>query len=196
MTVKQKWEQRQERILLSLDKLTYATRKQLQAINELGGDRNAHRILHRMEREKTIQSVRMEQKVYYLSNKGKERIGSNQGDLKRNHIEHTLMRNDLYIRLGMPSGWQKERPVTWGDDSKMVPDAMFNKGGVFHFVEIDNKQSMRNNIEKIKMYKELSEMIFKQYKHYPTLIWYTLSEVRRNKLKETCKKHGVKCKVY
>lgn len=191
----EKWIKRQEQILSRLDELTYATRDQLQVIENLGGSRNAHRILFRMEKEKSIASVRMERKVYYLSNKGKERIGSKQGKLERSWIAHTLMRNDLYIKLGMPDSWRNEQPIKWGD-KQIIPDATFFKGGQYNFVEIDNTQTMRTNEDKIQLYKDLSHVIFKQYKHHPTLIWYTLSDVRKEKLADACKKAGLKFEIY
>ncbi len=191
----QKKNLRHEQIMLSLDNLTYATREQLQIINNLGGDRNAQRILQCMEKEKLINAARYEKKIYYLSNRGKQRIGSKQGDLKKSWITHTLMRNDLYIKLGMPKEWYKERPVTWGDN-KLIPDATFKKRGEFHFVEIDNQQTMKTNIEKIAKYRELSNVIFKQFNHTPILIWHSLSEFRKNKLREACKKAGVKHVIY
>src|SRR5690606_6612046 len=160
-------QQREEKILLSLDELTYATREQLQIVNNLGGNRNAQRILQRMEKDKLIDSVRYEKKIYYLSNKGKQQIGSSQGELKKSQIIHVLMRNDLYIRLGMPKEWYKERLVKWGDN-KLIPDATFKQKGEFHFVEIDNRQTMKTNEDKIKKYKELSHVIFQQYNHRPT----------------------------
>lgn len=189
----EKWNQRTERILSSLDNLTYATREQLQVIEGLGGDRNAHRILFRMEREKAISSIRMERKVYYLSNRGKEQIGSAQGDLKRSQIKHTIMRNDLYIKLGMPSNWQKEIPVKFkGVKDYLIPDAMYNVGAKFYFIEIDNQQAMRTNYDKIERYKELFRAVFHQYREHPTLIWYTLSDVRKEKLEKACKDAGLK----
>lgn len=118
-----------------------------------------------------------------------------QGDLKKSWIIHTLMRNDLYITLGMPADWRKEVPVTWGDN-RLIPDATFKRSGEYHFVEIDNQQTMATNIEKIKKYKELSRVIFAQYNHTPTLIWYTISEVRHRKLTETCESIGVKHTIY
>src|SRR5690625_5486334 len=93
-------QKREKKILYHLKRLNFAKRKQLQVIENLGGDRNAQRVLKRMEKDRTLLSVRHEQKIYYLSNRGKERIGSNQSRLKRNKIKHTLMRNDLYIKLG------------------------------------------------------------------------------------------------
>ena len=190
-----KRQQREEKILSSLDELTYATREQLQIINNLGGDRNAQRILQRMEKEKLINAVRYEKKIYYLSNKGKQQIGSHQGELKKSQIIHALMRNDLYIRLGMPKEWYKERPVKWGDN-KLIPDVTFKRNGEFHFVEIDNRQTMKTNEEKIKKYKELSHVIFQQYNHRPTIIWYSLSEVRKKKLKQLCEKYSIKYRIY
>lgn len=190
-----KVQQRQEKILSSLDDLTYATRKQLQVVNNLGGDRNAQRILQRMEKDGLIKSARYEMKIYYLSNKGKQQIGSNKGDLKKSQIIHALMRNDLYIQLGMPEDWVKERPVKWGENI-LIPDATFKKSGEFYFVEIDNKQTMVTNLEKIKKYKELSPVIFKQFNHRPTLIWYTLSKIREQKFKKICEKEDVKSIVY
>lgn len=191
----QKKNQRWEQILLSLDDLTYATQEQLQIINDLGGARNAHRILHDMEKDGLISSVRAERKVYFLSNDGKEQICSNQGELKKSWITHTLMRNDLYIKLGMPNQWYKERPVTWGE-YKLVPDATYIMKGEYHFIEIDNKQQMRTNLDKIEKYKELSHVIFNQYNHTPTIIWYTLSDIRKMKIKEACTKAGIKFVIY
>ncbi|WP_229720282.1 replication-relaxation family protein [Oceanobacillus neutriphilus] len=178
-----------------MDSLTYATREQLQVINNLGGDRNAQRILSRMEKDKLLLVSRMEKNIYYLSNKGKQIIGSNQGQLNKKEVVHVLMRNDLYIKLGMPSDWKKERPVKWGNN-KLIPDATFKKAGEYQFVEVDNQQTMATNIDKIKKYKDLSQMIFKQYNHRPTVIWCVASELRKKKIKDLCEKHGLKFQVY
>ncbi|WP_234402333.1 replication-relaxation family protein [Oceanobacillus damuensis] len=196
MVQQQKRQQREEQILLSLNDLTYATRRQLQVVNKLGGDRNAHRILQQMEKDKSICSIRTEQKIYFLSNRGKERIGSTQVELKKSQILHTLMRNDLYILLGQPSDWRKEKPIRLNGEVFLIPDATFKKAGEYHFVEVDNEQTMKTNIDKIKKYKELSSVLFESYKHTPTLIWYSLSELRKEKLKEACIKTGVKFVIY
>ncbi|WP_163538343.1 replication-relaxation family protein [Gracilibacillus sp. YIM 98692] len=186
---------REEKILLRLNELNFATREQLQIIEKLGGDRNAQRILHRMEKDKLISTVRYEKKIYYLSNRGKERVGSNQSKLKRDKIKHTLMRNDLYIKLGMPKDWEKERPINFNDDT-LISDARFKRAGRYYFVEIDNVQTMKTNYEKIKKYKELSRIIKKEYHYTPTLIWYSLSETRKKKLHDACVKHGLKFQIY
>src|SRR5699024_10781107 len=172
-----------------------ATQQQLQVINKLGGDRNAHRILHDMEKDKIISSIRTERKVYFLTRQGSEQIGIDHIELKKAEIPHLLMRNDLYIKLGMPADWKKEQPIKWGDN-KLIPDATYKKGGIYHFVEIDYRQQMRTNYEKIEKYKSLSKAIFNSYKHHPTLIWHTLSDVRKKKIEEACNKHGIKFKIY
>lgn len=187
--------QRDEQILLSLDDMTYATRKQLQIVNGLGGDRNAQRILQRMEKEGLIKSVRYETKVYYISNKGKQQIGGNKKELNKSQIVHCLMRNDLFIKLGMPKGWIKEQPITW-DGKRLIPDATYKNTGEFHFVEIDHRQVMATNVEKIKKYKDLSNLIAMNYNHKPTVIWYSLSETRKKRLKAECEKAGIKFIIY
>lgn len=187
---------REEKILSRLDKFNFLTRKQLQSLECLAGDRNAHRILNEMEKDKLLLSVRTEQKVYYLSNRGKERIGSAQADLKKGMIKHALMRNDLFIKLGMPNGWKNEQPIKRGDEVFLIPDATYKLKGEFQFIEIDNTQTMRTNIDKIKKYKELSNVIFNQYKHRPTVVWYSLSDIRKEKLKLACENFGVKYKIY
>src|SRR5690625_5255195 len=191
----QQRQKREERILYHLDRLNFATRKQLQVIENLGGDRNAQRVLKRMEKDRTLLSVRHEQKIYYLSNRGKERIGSNQSRLKRNKIKHTLMRNDLYIKLGLPSTWKSEVPINVNGKTLLIADAMYTKGKKYYFVEIDNVQTMRTNYDKIKKYKQLFDMICEQGK-YPILIWYTQSKTRKEKLEKSCKKNGVNYQIY
>lgn len=197
MNQTEKWLERSESILYRLDDFSYATRKQLQVAEALGGDRNAHRVLFRMESDKAISSVRTEQKVYYLSSRGKEQIGSNQGELKRSWMTHTLMRNDMYIALGMPDTWQKEVPITFdGEKNYLIPDAMYNVGNKLHFIEIDNRQAIRENYNKIERYAKLFKAMFRQYKEHPELIWYTLSDMRRDKLKKACTDVGVKHIIY
>src|SRR5690625_2086646 len=196
MNQQQKKIQRQERILSRLDDLGYATRKQIQVIEGLGGDRNAHRILHDMEKDKLISSVRRDQKVYFLSGSGKNFIGSTK-ELKQSHKQHMLMKNDIYIKVGMPNSWQTEIPIKFNDQEKyLIPDAMFNVENKLKFIEIDNLQAMQTNDEKILRYGKLFKAMFRQYKEHPTLIWYTLTEIRKKKIEESCVKQGIKFKIY
>lgn len=187
--------QKQEKILLSLGRLNFATRDQLQKIEDLKGDRNAHRILFEMEKDKLINSVRYDKKIYYLSSRGGERIGTSNIRLKRNQIKHNLMRNDLYIKLNTPESWQKEAPVIINGKTVLISDARYKNQGKYVFVEIDNKQSMRANYDKIKKYKEVFKMMFRQYKYHPTLLWYTLSDIRKIRLESACVKEGIKYEI-
>ena len=63
-----------------------------------------------------------------------------------------------------------------------------------YYVEIDNTQTMKENREKIKRYKEIFESILKQHGYAPTLVWVTNTELRRKQLEEACK--GLKAKIY
>lgn len=183
---------RTEKILSRLDDFTYATAKQLQITEDLKSNRNARRILHEMEKDRLITHVRYDYKVYYLSNKGMSRIDAKK-KLKRSWVTHSLMRNDLYIKLGMPATWEKEKPITW-NGNKLIPDAYFIQNNEYHFVEIDNLQSMQNNYDKIDKYRDLFKAIFRKYKHHPTLIWFSNSEIRTQKIKE--KTRGMKARFY
>ncbi len=176
---------RYEQIQSSLADLTYATRGQLQYINNLGGDRNARRVLLDMEQMGYIKSVRHEQKIYFVNTR-----------LKKKEIQHILMRNDLYIKYGMPEDWKKEVPIRRNGEILLIPDAIFTLDGEYHFVEVDNMQVMSKNYEKIKKYKEVSRMIFREFKHHPTVIWYTLSDSRKEKIKTFSNRIGVKCRLY
>ncbi len=186
---------RWEQIVLRLEELGFATRKQLQAICNLGSDRNAARILLAMERDKLIHSERKEFKVYYTSNKGKSLIGST-SDVRIGQMNHTLMRNDLYIKLGMPDGWDTEVPIQLSADEEMIVDAMYMKNNEYHLVEIDYRNSMKNNREKLEKYKIVKRHLWKTCRHHPTVIWYTVSENRKQRLEEWMREYGIKGRVY
>src|SRR5690606_34744505 len=118
------------------------------------------------------------------------------GELKRDKIKHTLMQNDLFILLGQPDDWKKEFPVNRNGETYLIPDAVFRKHGIYHFVEIDNTQTMKTNLEKIKKYNELFRDMERQFKHKPVLIWYSLSPIRKEKLRASCEKAGLKFNIY
>ena len=188
--------QRQEKILLSLAKLTYAMIEQLQIIEDLKGYRNAHRILYEMEKDKLICSVRHDKKIYYVTNKGNDLIGNGNTKLSKSEIQHTLMRNDLYIHFGIPVSWKKEAPVIINGKIVLISDARFKRNNCYYFVEIDNKQAMRTNYEKIKKYSEIFKVIRKQFNYNPVLIWYTLSDVRKERLIKECQRNAVSYQMF
>ncbi|PKR86084.1 replication-relaxation family protein [Heyndrickxia camelliae] len=183
--------QRHEAILLTLDKLEFVTKGQLQAIHNLGGGKNAYRILKEIKEEGYIQCKRIVENIYYLTKEGRELIGSTK-DVKWNqNVEHTLMRNDLYVLLGCPDNWKNEPQVKVkvkdGLSHKEInfrPDARFYQKGVHHFVEIDNVQSMGENKKKLQIYYEVKEAFKMQFGHDPKIIFFTKSELRKRRLAE------------
>lgn len=176
---------RYEEIQYRLDDLTYATRAQLQRILNLGGDRNARRILLDMERMGFIKSTRQGMKIYYTGTR-----------LKKKEIGHTLMRNDLYIELDMPDDWRKEVPIKKNEEVFIIPDATYEKRGERYFVEIDCVQSMSENYDKIKRYRKVSDLLFRETGKRPTIIWKTVTESRKFKLEKRCRQEGIKYGIY
>lgn len=189
---------REEKILTTLERLGFANRKQLQVTNNLGGIRNANRILKEMERDKLINSVRYEEKIYYVDYKGQGRI-SNKRQLRKGLILHTLMRNDLYIYFKIPKDWEVERTIDFDykDESKtIIPDALFTSKGERYFIEVDNTQQMQNNYDKLKSYQQLSKIIMHKEHHTPTIIYYTLTPQRKKLLEKEINKLGLKGHVF
>ena len=179
-------EQREEKILLSLKKLDFLSRSQLQKLHRLGSVRNAQRVLKEME--PYVSSFREKENVYYLSKEGRERVGSEKVRKKTPHIKHYLMRNDLYMFLGCPFTWKSEVEIKL-KELIIKTDACFDKNGLKHFVEVDHMQSMSENKKKINTYQEM-------HKINPAfrLLWLTTTDFRRKKLLELCK--GLDCIVY
>lgn len=183
--------QRHEAILLTLDKLEFVTKGQLQAIHNLGGGKNAYRILKEIKEEGYIQCKRMMENIYYLTKEGRELIGSAKEVKWNQNVEHTLMRNDLFVLLGCPDNWKNEPQITMKIKEPLKiknvtfrPDARFYQNGVHHFVEIDNVQSMGENKKKLNQYQEFKEFFKQQFGHDPKIIFYTKSELRKKRLLE------------
>lgn len=188
--------------MFSLEKLKFANREQLQKIHKLGGDRNALKILNEMKEYFMIQNHNG-MNVYYLSKLGRDRIGT-ENEMKWSlQAEHHLMRNDIYIYFEQPEDWRIEEEILFryseGQERKhmkIIPDATFTRNGIYHFLEVDRTQSMIDNKKKIENYAKLSPVLEKQYQKKPVIVFYTLTEVRRNKLKEICQQCGLNCQVF
>lgn len=145
-----------------------ATIKHLRGIHDLKSYRNACFILKKIEPYVNTTFFNKE-KVYYLNKDGRSLIGSTK-EVKRNqNIEHTLLKNDVYLYLNCPIDWQAEvvleyaveEPNAYGiiikgmsvlTKNKMVADAMYKRNGYTHIVEIDNTRHMQDNHKKIKSY--------------------------------------------
>lgn len=180
-------QKRIEAILLSLKKCDFLTRLQLQKMHDLGSNRNAQRILSSMD-EYLSYFHENRKKIYYLNAAGRELVQSEKIRKKTPHVNHYLMRNDLFITLGRPSSWKNEVKITVNEIS-LVTDAAFISNKIHHFVEIDNKQSMAKNVQKIKKYKKLST-----YNPQFVLLWVTITPYRKKRLEQLCE--GLKIKVY
>ncbi len=198
---------RQEEILWTLDKLGFATRSQLQQIHDLGSMRNANRILSNMR--EYLNFFRLFENVYYLNKNGIDFLGLEKEPLKKNmQIEHYLMRNDMYIYYDFPKDWQIEKPIHFKarvdigggifqtKERTIIPDAQFTVNSIYHFLEVDNQQQMKENRKKIELYKELTASIKETYKQTPTIIFYTSSENRKKKLDEWCDRAGLYYHVF
>lgn len=179
--------------------LKFATREHLQKIHELGSNRNALKVIGQLKEYLHVQT-HGGRNVFYLNKEGRELVGEEQ-ELKWNtKVDHHLMRNDLYIYFQQPDTWKIERKMTFkpqlsNKEISLVPDAMF-QNNQYYFIEVDRMQSMTENKKKIELYSQLNPLMIKQFSHAPVIVFYTLTEVRKEKLKELCKKMNVSCLVY
>lgn len=176
-----------EEILLSLKKCDYLSREQLQKMHRLGQDRNAQRILSNMN-EFISHFTEDRKKIYYLNAAGREMVQAEKVRKKTPLVNHYLMRNDLFIAKGRPSTWENEVKISVNDIS-LIADAAFIFNKLHQFIEIDYKQSMSKNIQKINKYKKL-------YTYNPqfVLIWVTTTAYRKKRIVDLCKE--LKCQVY
>lgn len=182
-----KLSERQEKILLSLKRLAYLNRDQLQKIHGLGKVRNTNRILYSLS--PYLSSFREEYStIYYLNKLGREYVNSTKVRKKNNFVNHIIMRNDFYIFMGFPHEWKNEMKMKDGQFS-VICDAWFKSNGHFNCLEVDLTQKMKENKAKILQYKGLYKngAIEKHLGHFPTLVWLTTTELRREQLKELCK---------
>lgn len=187
----EKKKQRHEAILLTLDELGFATKEHLRMIHNLGGHKNAYRILKEITEEGYIQFKRLQENIYYLTKEGRELIGSSKEIKWNQNVDHVLMRNDLYVLLGCPDNWKNEPQVklqfkkglTYKEIS-FRPDARFYQDGIHHFVEIDNTQSMAENKKKLKQYIEFRDYFIDEFRSEPKIIFFTKSELRKKRLLE------------
>lgn len=184
--------QREEAILLLLKKFDYLTRDQISNYFNLGKVRNTNRVLGKLN--EYLASFREEyQTIYYLSKEGREYVDCDKVRKKGGHVQHFIIRNQFWLFYGCPRDWRNEIKIS-NPKVSVVADAVFTRNGFYHFLEVDNFQSMKENRAKIKRYKDLLESLMKQFGYYPTLVWVTNTEHRRKQLEKACE--GLKVKVY
>src|SRR5690625_1273161 len=183
--------ERQERILSILEDLTYATSEHLRGLINIGGDRNARRILQEIEKDGLIRSLRQLSKVYFLSGKGGDLIGKSNPRLNGAEIDHCLIRNDLRAELEYPNDWRNEVAIKINGETSLIADAVFTRGGWLHFVEVDNRATMATNYKKIDRYARLFERINKP----AVLVFCTRIKSRRNLLRKHAEKCGINIRL-
>lgn len=161
----------------SLDSHGFLTTSQIQRLHDLGGRRNTCRILNDMN--ELLCSFQLDEKIYYLSAKGRKEIGSTTVRRKSLHTAHTLLRNEVYINF-RPDYWKVEFPIKWADNT-IIPDAIFKRAGHFVFLEVDHTQTMAQNERKISSYREFheSQVFQRKFGHFPLIMFVTVSEFRR-----------------
>ncbi|MCA1058134.1 replication-relaxation family protein [Rossellomorea aquimaris] len=170
-------QQRHENILLSLKKLDYLSRSQIQKIHRLKSTRNANRVLKDMS--EYLSSFRHGENIYYLNKKGRELVKTQKVCKKTAQVNHYLMRNTLYISLGCPATWKNEIKLKV-KDIQIVCDAIYEVKDTIHIIEVDHTQKMMENKRKIEKYREIVKLTGKVIKFH----WITTTHNRQKQLLE------------
>ncbi|HDR3902683.1 TPA: replication-relaxation family protein [Bacillus cereus] len=191
---------RQMMILTSIRKLKFATRRHLMAIHDLGGIRNANRILKGLS-SFVNSTVYKKEHVYYLNKKGRELFDDNEKVIPNSRLAHSLMRNEAWLYLFCPDDWQIEAPIRYkvNDRKKtIISDVKFrDDDGILNAVEIDRKQTMNINAEKMNRYGEFTVYYKKKYNgKVPVIHFFTLTMHRQKTLEQFAVQQGVYAKVY
>jgi len=185
--IKKQLSNREESMLLLLKKFDFLTRDQLNSYFQLGTVRNTNKILGRLSLY--LMNIREGyQSIYYLSKEGRDYVDCEKIRKKGGHVQHAVMRNEMWLFYGCPTDWKSEIKVSDGKTAVIV-DAMFMKMLQYHFLEVDRMQPMKENRNKIANYKKLAEngLIAQKLGHFPTLVWLTTTELRRKQLQDACK---------
>ncbi|EEM72135.1 hypothetical protein bthur0009_16640 [Bacillus thuringiensis serovar andalousiensis BGSC 4AW1] len=170
------------------------------AIHDLGGIRNANRILKDLSAF-VNSTVYKKEYVYYLNKKGRALFDDTEKIVPTIRLAHSLMRNEAWLYLFCPDDWQIETPIRYKIDDKkktIIPDVKFrDEEGILNAVEIDRTQMMNINSEKMKKYGEFSTYYKNKYKgKIPIVHFFTVTEYRQQTLEQFAMKNGVYAKVY
>jgi hypothetical protein len=158
-------------------------------MHNLKSVRNANRVLKSME--DYLCSFRYgQEKVYYLSKKGRDRVQSEKIRKKTPNVQHYLLRNQLFIALRHPVTWENEMKLIVDRKTLLISDAKFERKKITHFVEVDCAQAMQENQRKIERYKRFKELTGEKFH----LLWITELESRKPRLQELSV--GLTGKVY
>lgn len=132
------------------------------------------------------------ERIYYLNAHGRERVNATVIKKKTNHALHTVLANDVYMFMRYPSTWKAEVKITVPDVCSIIADAVFKRNGIYHIVEIDRMQTMKENKRKIDIYRQIVSLDV--FERPPVFIWLTGTDYRQKELKRLL--HGLQCEVY
>lgn len=165
-------------------KLDLLSRSQLQEIHQLGGNRNASRVMKQLEPYVSV-IRRADDSIYFLNKAGRERVGSENVITKSTPYHHTLLRNDVYCYY-KPRMWKNEYEIKVRD-FHIRSDAVFMIKDKHFLLEVDNEQKMSVNKEKLNEYFRFMNADIWQKSNkgtFPTILFYVLSDYRKAKLLE------------
>jgi len=134
--------------------------------------------------------------IYYLSKNGADRIGAK--PIKKSmQIDHHLLRNEVWLMLGMPN-WRIEKPIKFeidGNERQITPDA-FLITDTLYCIEIDRKQSMVKNRKKFEAYGILSYLYQAQKGKKIIVKFFTTLKSRKGLIEKLAGDYHVVCEVY
>ncbi|MGP9043317.1 replication-relaxation family protein [Cytobacillus kochii] len=194
---------KQEKILMTIDKLGAVTVKQLHEILQPGSYRHTCRLINQLEEYLNI--VRSNQKIVYLNKDGRNLIGSDKEVKKSVLFDHMLLCNQAYVHYNCPLDWKREyvieisqepeysfgiqiKGLTVVNKQTLIPDAVFSRNGYVYLIEIDNTRSMQDNRKKISKYREMWPEIGKHFGLMPKLCIFTFSDQRKREFEQLCNK--------
>ncbi|HFF3739472.1 TPA: replication-relaxation family protein [Bacillus cereus] len=190
---------RQMAILATIRKLQFATRRHLMCVHEMGGIRNANRIMNDLSTY-TSKVIHNKEYVYYLNQLG-HKLFSEGKVVHHSKMSHAMLRNEAWLHLFCPDDWQVETEIRYIKDNKkkkIIPDVKFrDEERMLHAVEIDRTQKMVVNDEKLKCYEELTKIYKQKYNgKVPVIHFFTITKYREKKLEQLAAKYDVFVKVY
>ncbi|MFB5555311.1 replication-relaxation family protein [Bacillus cytotoxicus] len=191
---------RQMAILATIRKLQFATRRHLMCVHDMGGIRNANRIMADMK-QYVSKTMYGKEYVYYLNKEGHAMFGNDGKVVSRGKLAHALLRNEAWLCLFCPDDWQVETEIRYrknGEKKKIIPDVKFrDEESILHAVEIDRTQKMVVNDRKLKCYEEFTKIYKQKYKgKVPVIHFFTITKYREQKLEKLAAKYDVFVKVY
>lgn len=193
-------QQRQMAILSTIRTLQFATRRHLMAVHDLGGIRNANRVIKDLKPYVNIAYYKKEH-VYYLNRAGRELFADTERIPLPTKLPHFLLRNEAWLWLNCPDNWQIESEIRYTKDGakkRIIADAKYkDEYGILHAVEIDRAQKMKANEEKLKKYAEYTQLYKQTYNgKKPVIHFFTISSYRQQKLEQLASKYDVYVRVY